>query len=63
MNLAHFKIIEKENATKKIGFQNLKCFKKFEIRVVDPNTLNLDLDPEFWPNLDLDQGTDPDQGF
>ena len=22
--------------------------------VVDPNTLNLDPDPEFWPNLDPD---------
>ena len=27
--------------------------------VVDPNTLNLDQDPEFWPNLDQD----PDQGL
>ena len=27
--------------------------------VGDPNTLNLDQDPEFWPNLD----PDPDQGF
>ena len=24
--------------------------------VVDPNTLNLDPDPEFWPNLDPDPG-------
>ena len=24
--------------------------------VVDPNTLNLDPDPEFWPNLDPDLG-------
>ena len=23
---------------------------------MDPNTLNLDLDPEFWPNLDPDPG-------
>ena len=27
--------------------------------VVDPNTLNLDLDPGFWPNLDSDPGPDP----
>ena len=27
--------------------------------VVDPNTLNLDPDPGFWPNLDLD----PDPGL
>ena len=25
--------------------------------VVDPNTLNLDPDPEFWPNLDPDPGS------
>ena len=24
--------------------------------VVDPNTLNLDQDPGFWPNLDPDRG-------
>ena len=24
--------------------------------VVDPNSLNLDPDPEFWPNLDSDPG-------
>ena len=27
-----------------------------ETSVVDPNTLNLDLDPEFWPNLNPDPG-------
>ena len=27
--------------------------------VVDPNTLNLDPNPEFWPNLDPDPGPDP----
>ena len=27
--------------------------------VVDPNTLNLDPDPGFWPNLDPDPGPDP----
>ena len=27
--------------------------------VVDPNTLNLDPDPGFWPNLDLDPDPDP----
>ena len=35
--------------------------------VVDPNTLNLDRDPGFWPNLDqdpdLDPGPDPDPGL
>ena len=25
-----------------------------DTRVEDPNTLNLDPDPEFWPNLDTD---------
>ena len=30
--------------------------------VVDPNTLNLDLDPGFWPNLDRDRGRDLDPG-
>ena len=32
---------------------------------VDPNKLNLDLDPGFWPNLDLDPdpGPDPDPGL
>ena len=27
--------------------------------VVDPNTLNLDPNPGFWPNLDLDPDPDP----
>ena len=33
--------------------------------VVEPNTLNFDQDPEFWPNLysDLDPGPDPDPGL
>ena len=33
--------------------------------VVDPNTLNLDPDPGFWPNLDPDPGPnlDPDPGL
>ena len=35
--------------------------------VVDPNTLNLDPDPGFWPNLDPDPGfwpnLDPDPGL
>ena len=33
--------------------------------VVDPNALNLDPDPGFWPNLDPvpDPGTDPDPGL
>ena len=29
-------------------------FRSGIISVVDPNTLNLDPDPEFWPNLDTD---------
>ena len=32
--------------------QNLSVFSS----VVDPNTLNLDPDPGFWPNLDPDPG-------
>ena len=33
--------------------------------VMDPNTLNLDTDPGFWPNIDpdADPGPDPDQGL
>ena len=31
--------------------------------VVDPNTLNLDPDPGFWPNLDPDPGPDLDPGY
>ena len=31
-------------------------FRSGIISVVDPNTLNLDPDPEFWPNLDPDPG-------
>ena len=27
---------------------------------MDPNTLNLDPDPEYWPNLDPDPGQNPD---
>ena len=27
---------------------------------MDPNTLNLDPDPGFWPNLNPDPGPDPD---
>ena len=34
---------------------------------MDPNTLNLDPDPEFWPNLDPDPemwlNLDPDPGL
>ena len=29
---------------------------KVKNSVVEPNTLNLDPDPEFWPNLVPDQG-------
>ena len=31
--------------------------------VVDPNTLNLDPAPEFWPNLEPCPGPDPDPGL
>ena len=31
--------------------------------VVDLNTLYLDMDPEFWPNLDPDLGPDPEPGL
>ena len=31
--------------------------------IVDPNTLNLDPDSKFWPQLDLNPVTDPDPGF
>ena len=30
--------------------------------VVDPNTFNLDMGNEFWSNLDLNPGPDPDPG-
>ena len=30
---------------------------------MDPNTLNFDTDPEFWPNLDPDPGPDPNLGL
>ena len=30
---------------------------------MDPNTLNLDSDPGFWPDLDSDPVPDPDPGF
>ena len=29
---------------------------------VDPNTFNLDPNPEFWPNLEPDPDPDPDPG-
>ena len=38
-------------------------FKIFLIRVVEPNTLNVDLQLEFWPTLDPNPGPDPDLGF
>ena len=31
--------------------------------VVDPNTLNLDPDPELWPNLDPNPDKGPDPGL
>ena len=31
--------------------------------VVDPNTLNLDPDPGFWPNFDPDLDPNPDPGL
>ena len=30
---------------------------------MDPNALNSDQDPEFRPNLDPDQGSNPDPGL
>ena len=33
------------------------------MRVVEPNTLNVDLQLEFWPTLDPNPGPDPDLGF
>ena len=36
-----------------------KAVSKFPSSVVDPNTLKLDPDPGFWPNLD----PDPDSGL
>ena len=33
-----------------------KIVMKVKNSVVEPNTLNLDPDPEFWPNLVPDQG-------
>ena len=34
-----------------------------KISVVDPNTLNLDPDPGFWPNLDPDPDPGPDPAY
>ena len=31
--------------------------------VVDPDTLNLDPDPGFWPNMDPDPGQDTNPGL
>ena len=48
-------------------FLSLKNFFYQCCELVDPipNTLNLDPDPEFWPNLDPDPGPgpDPDPGY
>ena len=40
-----------QNEKDLVSFEN-----NFFSSVVDPNTLNLDPDPEFRPNLDLDPG-------
>ena len=40
-----------QNEKDLVSFEN-----NFFSSVVDPNTLNLDPDPEFWPNLDPDPG-------
>ena len=32
-------------------------------KVLDPNTMNLNSDPEFWPNLDPDLDPGPDLGL
>ena len=41
-----------QNEKDLVSFEN-----NFFSSVVDPNTLNLDPDPEFWPNLDPDPGS------
>ena len=55
---------QKKNASKqhfRSSTRIAKCLVLSIIRssVVDPNTLNLDPDPGFWPNLDQDPGPDP----
>ena len=35
----------------------IKCHTILVTSVVDPNTLKLDPDPEFWPNLDPGRGS------
>ena len=51
----------------KISFRKLLINKSLsfpiEISIKDPNTLNLDPDPEFWPNLYPDLSPDPDPGL
>ena len=51
----------------KISVRNLLINKSLsfpiEISIKDPNTLNLDPDPEFWPNLYPDPSPDPDPGL
>ena len=44
---------------------NFRHFSTIYSSVVDPNTLILDPDPGFWPNLvpDPDPGPDPDLGY
>ena len=37
-------------------FLNIEATVSLQASVVDPNTLNLDPDPGFWPNLDPDPG-------
>ena len=38
---------------------NIEATVSLQASVVDPNSLNLDPDPGFWPNLDPDPGLDP----
>ena len=42
--------------TKNISMMTQAISPLWLISVVDPNTLNLDPDPGFWPNLDPDPG-------
>ena len=47
-----------------MGYGTFLITNQYNISVVDPNTLNLDPDPGFWPNLDPDPnpGPAPDPG-
>ena len=44
-------------------FSNYHWLARANTTDVDPNTLNLDPDPGFWPNLDPDSDPAPDPGL